>query len=1226
MLVALALLGCDHKPVEIAEPARAKSPTAAPVADGLPATQTTSSSTISNLIPLRTIGSLRTLSAAQTPPTVRVRGTVLDVRPGEYLVVNDGTGTLLAETRQTRLPLIQELADLSGQPVWDGLTVNLQNAFVNPLPNADLTNAGVATAAVKPAQLPVLTNVWEIRDLPPEKAAWQYPVRLQAVVTVNPKANPYFFAQDATAGISVKLTNIPTHLNSGNTVTIEGVSDPGGFSPIVLATNVTVTGTAPLPAATPITMFQLASGQEGSQWVEVHGVVRAVTYPTTNGLAQLNLRDLSGTILVNVPAQQAPVQLLDAIVRIRGACSSKANDKRQFAGFEMWASSLDDIKIEEAGAEDPLSRPPQPILSLSQFHPRQTLQHRSSYAGTVTLVDTNLNFFFLQDAESGVRVEAAGSQLKPGDYVVVAGYPGLGDFGWLLNNALFKILGHQQMPAPKLIPTTKIIDPQLHDYWVRVQARFLHSGKIGAVEVLSLQMGNRVFDARFIAPVSDRIRNLQPGSLLQVDGIYRVLADAERVPKSLQLAVPTETDVQILETPSWWTVRRTITVVGLMATIIGLTGLWAQMLRRKVGQQTAQLQMSEQKFRSLVEQSLVGVYTIQAGRFVYANPQFAAIFGYTPEEILRQPQIEALIHPDDRALVQRQIRRRLEEEVETVHYFFRGVRKDGTWVQIEVLGSRARLNGQPAIIGMMLDITERKLAQDTIAEQARLLDLASDAIMMCDLDGRIRYWNQNAERMYGWTPQSAIGGLAVEKMQIAPPEFQKIQQALRQKHQWRGELSHRNQQGREITLESRWTLVHDAEGQANSILAISTDMTQQKNLEAQFLRAQRLESIGVLAGGIAHDLNNALAPVLMSCHLMEMVGDEKERKQLLTSILSSTERAINLVKQILTFARGTDGRRLAVQPLHLLEELRKILGQTLPKSVRLEINAAPEIWPVLGNATQLHQVLMNLCLNARDALPQGGELTVAVANVELDEPFSAINPMAKPGPHVVFTITDNGGGMPPEIRERIFDPFFTTKEVGKGTGLGLSTALGIVKSHHGFIHVYSQPNQGSCFKVYLPAQANGPATLADQPGLSDQAAPAASLAGNDELILVVDDEAFIRNIAKRTLGMFGYRVLTANNGEEAIAVYAKQQKEIALVLMDMMMPVLGGAAAIHALASLNPEIKIIAASGLTTEGEIARKTSPTVRAFLQKPYTAEQMLKTISTVLHSRPPHPPAAS
>ena len=877
----------------------------------------------------------------------------------------------------------------------------------------------------------------------------------------------------------------------------------------------------------------------------------------------------------------------------------------------MYASSLASVEIEEPGLADPLNQPGQPIAALDQFQPRQTLQHRITVAGTATLVDTNLNFFFIQDADSGVRVETRGNrQVRPGDYVIASGYPDMGSFGSLLRDAVFKVIKSQgQMPAPHQIPTVNPLDPQLHDLWVQIEARFMHYSKIGDVDVLTLQVGNRIFDARFISPVSDRIKNLQSGSLLRVSGIYRLLSDEARKPVSLQLAVPSEQDIQILEEPSWWTIKHTISVIGVMAFVIGATALWVLQLRRKVRQQTASLRQSESKFRSLVEQSLVGVYIIQNDRFIYANPQLAEIFGHPPGEAASPIKLDDVIVSEDLASMREQIRRQIASENDYAHYSIRGRRKDGSIIHLEVLGSRTESGGKPAVLGMVMDVTERKLSQDKIAEQARMLDLASDGIVVCSLDDRILYWNQSAGRIYGWTVQEAIGAIACEKLDADSAEFQKAKETLLRDNQWQGEFNHHNRQGEKITVAARWTLIQNSQGKAGSILAIYTDITRQKQLEAQFLRTQRLDSIGVLAGGIAHDLNNVLAPILMSGRLLEMDPDSSDRGEMISNILNSTRRAADLVKQILTFARGTDGRRAATQPRQLLEDLQKLLNESLPKSISLHFNCDPDTRLVDVNATHLHQVLMNLCINSRDAMPNGGELSITAANVELDEQEAATNGKVKPGAYVVFSVTDNGSGIPPEIRDRIFDPFFTTKEVGKGTGLGLSIALGLIKSHGGFINVQSTPNHGTCFKVYLPAH------LATRPADETPAYDNGAVRGENELILVVDDEAPVRNIAKQTLKMFGYRVVTANNGEEAVSCYSEQKDEIALVLLDMMMPVMDGPATIAALAKINPDIKIIAASGLTGEGQL---TSPTVRAFLPKPYTAEKMLNAVYLALHSK--------
>ncbi len=1162
-------------------------------------------------VPLESIAAVKLrANTSASNALVRVRGTVLDERPGEYIVVHDESGTIFAETYQVILPAIKERADLLGHPAADGNTVNLKNATVAPVPASESPGSGNSAVPDHPAKSPILTSVADIRNLSAETAAWHYPVRLRAVVTVNTKAIPYFFAQDDSAGISVLLDHIPTKLNPGDVVRIEGVTDPGGYSPIVLGSNVTVLGRPPLPAAQPETLLQLASGQDGSQWIEIRGVVRSLSF--ANGLAKLNVTDSGGTISVLVPAEKEPAYLLDAVVRIQGACGSTSNNKRQLVGLTMWASSLSDVRVEEAGVTDPLSQPAQTIASLGQFHARQTLQHRINIAGVVTYVEAD--FFFIQDAEAGVRVQAATrGRLRPGDYVMAAGYPGLGDYGFLLRDAVFKTVSHRPIPAPLILPVESPLDPQAHDLWVQLKARFLRSSKIGATDVLTLQMGNRVFDARLLTPLSARIKDLEPGSVLQVTGIYRVLVDEARVPKSFQVAVPREQDIRILEEPSWWTARRRIGVLALMGGIIGGTILWVFLLRRKVREQTASLRESEQKFRALVEKSLVGVYIIQNEQFVYANPRLAEIFGYTAAE-LTQPghTVATIIAPEDLPMVRDQIRRRVENQAASAHYFFRGRHKNGGLIQAEVLGSQAEYGGQPAVLGMLLDVTESQRAQDKLATQARLLDLACDAIVVCDFDDRITYWNQSAARIYGPSAEQAVGRPAAAMMPVSPEAFQSAKTGVLQAGKWHGEFVHCNPAGEQVTVESRWTLVRDAEGRPKSILAISTDITQQKKLEARFLRTQRMESIGILAGGIAHDLTNVLAPILMSCHLLESEQTVVEKKQLIESILGSTHRAADLVKQILTFARGSDGRRALMQPRILLAELQKILSHTLPKTIQLKIEIAPDLWVICADSTQLHQVLMNLCLNARDAMPAGGQLTVTAENIMLTDDASARRHEVPPGTYVLFTVSDTGTGIPPEIRERIFDPFFTTKEIGKGTGLGLSTSLGIVKSHHGSLNVQSILGQGASFKAYLPAQpaARVPEATEDD---SDRA-----FRGNNELVLVVDDEPAIRDGVRKTLELFGYRVCTANDGAQAVASYARQKSEIALVLMDMAMPVMDGPTAIHALARMNSEINIIAASGLANAGAIANINSPTVRAFLPKPYTADNLLRSIREVLHTR--------
>ncbi len=400
-------------------------------------------------------------------------------------------------------------------------------------------------------------------------------------------------------------------------------------------------------------------------------------------------------------------------------------------------------------------------------------------------------------------------------------------------------------------------------------------------------------------------------------------------------------------------------------------------------------------------------------------------------------------------------------------------------------------------------------------------------------------------------------------------------------------------------------------------VVLHLDITGHQENKAQFLHQQRLESIGTLASGIAHDLNNVLSPILMS---IDILADEQmthaQRLHILDGLRRSAQRGAAMVRQVLSFARGMEGQRVSVSSELLVHDLAEIIQETFPKGIRFKVEKADALWSVRGDSTQLHQALLNLCVNARDAMPQGGSLVLGAENKLLDESYSAMNPGARPGPYVVVRVTDTGTGIPPEIKDRIFDPFFTTKELGKGTGLGLSTVLAIVKGHQGFIRVNSEPGKGSSFEVHLPADG---AKVEETP-----ASGSVALSGEGELILVVDDEEVILDISRKTLEKRGYRVFTATEGATAVALYAQHGKDVAVVLTDMMMPIMDGITTLHALRRINPAVKVIAASGLSSNMNPAKMKDAGVRFFLHKPYRAETLLKTLREAIDSVPTVPSA--
>ena len=496
-------------------------------------------------------------------------------------------------------------------------------------------------------------------------------------------------------------------------------------------------------------------------------------------------------------------------------------------------------------------------------------------------------------------------------------------------------------------------------------------------------------------------------------------------------------------------------------------------------------------------------------------------------------------------------------------------------------------------------------------EQSILLDLVTDAILLWSVEGKIKYWNRSAQKMYGWQSEAAIGKKVTDLLyDLEDPHYQTAIATTLDRGEWSGELGLLTREGKSITVASHWYLVAATTGTSRSILTIDADITQHKLLERQFLHAQRLENLGTLASGIAHDLNNILTPIVAITELLPLrLKNLDERTQkLLATLAENSQRGRELVAQILTFARGGASEHTILQPRYLLAEVLQIARQTFPRSIEVSLQIeSSDLWTLSADATQLHQVLINLCVNARDAMPDGGELTMMAENIILSDEYPKLSPDARGGAYVAITVADTGVGIQPELLERIFDPFFTTKAIGKGTGLGLSTVRTIVNNHHGFVDVFSQVDKGTQFRFYLPA------TTRMESEYVHSILP--TLTGKGELILIVDDEPSIREILGTTLESYQYRSISASNSQQAIELYAQHHHEIRTILLDYMMP---GGDPIDTIAqfhSIDPNVRAILMSGLSAHEIAAQNHGETIKAFLPKPFSTQDLLYTLKAVL-----------
>jgi len=540
---------------------------------------------------------------------------------------------------------------------------------------------------------------------------------------------------------------------------------------------------------------------------------------------------------------------------------------------------------------------------------------------------------------------------------------------------------------------------------------------------------------------------------------------------------------------------------------------------------------------------------------------------------------------------------------------------DGSTRDISIEASSA--DGGTIVYCAVSDRSVERRTEDHARAQAAFFEKTREIAFTQSLEGIVTSWSIGAERFYGFKASEVLGMQLPENILLPPEAKAKAMAEVFKNGEWSGQVRIYFSGAREAEVLMRWVLLKSKNGAPESILVLGEDMDEVRQTNEDRLRAHRHECVGTLAGGIAHDLNNVLQPISMFLDLLRRRLPDVESLEMLDAVESNLRRATDLVRQILTFSSGARTEQVEVNIPELINEVSNFIRPTFPKTIQLQVSVSKQIHVVLGNETQLEQVLMNFCVNARDAMPNGGSLQLDVSNFRVDDAFIRLHAQAIAGEFVRITVRDTGHGVPRSLRKKIFEPFFTTKSPDIGTGLGLATAISIIRNHGGFLTLDTEEGCGSSFHTFLPS-----AVSKARPKPISPVPDAAQPTGHGEAIMIVDDEATVLKVMTRSLEKSGYRVISAGDGEEAHALYARHHKDIRLVITDLAMPGMDGPSLIVALRKINPTVKVICTSGLGSYTEKESLTDLGILAILSKPCKSRTVLQAIQDALTL--PIPPA--
>lgn len=1186
--------------------------------------------------PLTAIASIQNLAQPGTAvQRVRVEGLVTRYEAGVELLVKDRTGATVVRTAQTNEMRLGTWVNVVGYPEMQEGKVILADASFRRIGYGPWLEAGKESEVVVPdpdrAGLPLMTDIEKIRDLSPEEAGRYYPVRVKGVITFYDAKSFLCFVQGASEGIYILTEEAPLDVKTGDRVMVEGVTGPGDFAPVILQPKITVTGTAPPPRAKPVSYADLTTGKEDCQWVEIEALVNAIRPEQHCLVLQLTAdgKNLEAFI-PDAKNERWPSQLVDTKVRLNGVCATQFNGKRQFVQCNLYLPTVACILTEQPPPDDPLGLAVRPVRSLLKFQPRQESGHRQLVHGVVTarLGDAA---FYAQDESGGILVRSESpTPCEPGDLVAASGFPMADGYTPSLHHAQVLKRGRTSLPAPAEPPIDELWEGRHDGAFVQVKGRVVDLYVKDQQARLGLRVGEHYFEA-VIYSKGGTLRALPLESLVQVRGAAAALITEQGEPRGCLLHVDSDRDVAVLERPSWWTTRRL--QQGLFGGgLLSAAGVaWLLLLHRRVRAQTEVIRQRleheaaiEHRYEQLFENANDIVFTADLdGRFTSVNRAAESISGYTREEALGLSILDIAASEHRSSVAQRLAARISGTDMPPVEVQI--LAKDGRRIEVEVDTRLLMQDGKAiGVQGIARDVTERKRAVDLLRRSEVRFEKAFRsspiAISITTLsEGRYLDANDSFLRLVGYSREDILGRTSLELgIWADPADRQRMVESLNQRQSVR-EM--------EMRLRAKGGQLHDTLaslemielGAECCVLGTIFDITQRLQLEAQLRHAQKMEVVGQLAASVAHDFNNLLTIIHgYSALLLSERNSPAEAGEALKQISEAAQRGSNLTRQLLAFSRHQVLQPEDLNVNDLIQNMDRMLLRVLGEDIALQINCAAHLPDVHADGGMLEQVILNLVVNARDAMPRGGLLVLRTEAVEVAADRARQNPEAAPGRHVCLTVSDTGTGMDAPTLARLFEPFFTTKEVGKGTGLGLATAYGIVKQHKGWMEVSSRAGAGSTFTLFLPALAvsrrkSAPATP-----------PATAHAQGKETVLLVEDEEALRRLAAQVLQRNGYQVLQAGSGPEALDVWRHHAGTIDLLLTDMVMPGgMGGRELAERIKAEDTKVCVVYTSGYSLEAISRDSFLEAGVNFLAKPYRLRALTQVVRDSLDSRPASAP---